>query len=150
MLVSENGRYSCGSRELMPPCQALESDQFCDRRKMASLGGRRDSPRTRFFRSVLLKLGHYLLSYPCRTDCAGVVPIFALSALDRLSESVLSQSRSSETVFVVRLEPKKYDNVVPQARKWVKIGSKRTTSALTRFDEVTDKAEKSPLSRSRR
>jgi hypothetical protein len=42
---------------------------------------------------------------------------FCRTALSRFSELVLLQSRFTESVFAVRLEPEKYDNVVPRRGK---------------------------------
>jgi hypothetical protein len=53
----------------------------------------------------------------CRTDLVIVVP-----CRTALPVAVVSPSCQH---FAVRLEPRKYDNVVPQAPKWVKIGRKR-------------------------
>jgi hypothetical protein len=55
--------------------------------------------------------------------------------MPRLMTCALWQSRSSESVSSVRLEPKKYDKVVPRAPKWVKTGRKRYDIKLKENEE---------------
>jgi hypothetical protein len=50
---------------------------------------------------------------------------FCRTGAGRWCQSALLPSRSTEPVSPVRLEPKKYDKVVPRERKCVKIGRKR-------------------------